>query len=249
MGALRAGSTPVLLAIAAVLSAIVASRADAQRDDAMRAGVIRRVPSAYAPLVSAIVPGGGQLMQRKDRSLVYAAVEVLAWWKFSLDVADRERRANEYKDLARRVARAHFSPDGPDSEWSYYEHMRDWTESGDFSQSDATLTPESDPNTFNGDRWVKDSATSATRAEALTKYASEAIRPELQWSWRNAGLQFDQFKRATEARNAANAAAQLDLTVIVLNHLISMVDAFSVFRLETHRQADGRTAIGGSVRW
>ena len=69
------------------------------------------------------------------------------------------------------------------------------------------------------------------------------------WSWQNAGIHYNLFVRSTEKRNDANAAVNADVAVLVLNHLISMVDAYSVFRLDTRRLPDGRTAIGGRLRW
>jgi hypothetical protein len=193
-------------------------------------------------------------MQGKDRAIVYAAIEGLSWWKLSKDTRERAKQSREFKDLARRVARSHFSPNGPDADWTYYETMRDYQDSGDYSKSDTKLVPESDPKTFNGYTWqvirgTTDTTTAAGLAQALALYAERAYKPDLQWSWGNAGLQYDLFTRSTEKRNDADAAAKIDIAIIGLNHLISMVDAFATFRLESHPQANGRTAVGATLKW
>lgn len=226
--------------------------AGAQRADALRSGVRHRIPAPLAPVASAMVPGVGQFIQDRDRSVIYVAVEALAWWKYSKDSRERSRQVNAYKDLARRVARAHFSPNGADADWTYYEMMRDYLESGNFSRSDLTLVPETDVTTFNGYTWHVITGTVdtiANKAEALQLYAQRAYGPELQWSWRNGQLQWDLFKRTTEKRNDAARSAQRDLAVIALNHLLSMVDAFASFRLAVQPQRGGGTGVGASFAW
>lgn len=221
----------------------------AQRSDEVRAGVGRVRPPSYAPIASAIIPGAGQFLEKKNRAVIYAAVEALSWWKYSRDARERQSAFAAYKDLARQSARAHLSPGGPDGDWTYYEMMRDFLESGQYSKSDSRLVPEDDPATFNGNQWILALATSPDSAAALVRYQQRAYKPDMLWSWRNAQLQYDLFKRATEKRNDANAAAQLDLSVIALNHLLSMIDALATFRLVAWQQANGSTAVGASLKW
>lgn len=229
------------------------SSAMAQGVDDMRAGVTRpRVKSELAPVASALVPGTGQLMQGRNRALIYFAVEVIGWWKLSRDVQDRADEVGEFKDLARRIARAHFNPNGPDGDWQYYEAMRDNEESGVYSKVPGSLdnpVPEDRLNTFNGKVWDRALGTTPDSAAALEQYKQQAYKPDMLWSWRNAGFQYDAFIRATESKNNANNAVNADIAVIVLNHVISMIDAYSVFRLQTHRMPDGRTAVGGRLQW
>ena len=237
------------LSIVAILM-LMASSAFAQGADNARAGVGRwGIPKAAAPLASAVLPGAGQFLEGRDRSIAYIALEVVTWWKLSRDVNDRSDQITEFKDLARRVARAHFSPNGPDGDWRYYEMMRDFNKSGDYSKSDVTVVPETDTSTFNGHVWRFDLATSEDQAEALEKYKQQAYKPEMLWSWENAGIHWNLYKRSTERRNDANTAVNADIAVLVLNHLISMVDAYSAFRLDTRHLPDGRTAIGGRLSW
>lgn len=204
----------------------------------------------YAPLVSAVVPGGGQIILGDNRFVAYLAVEVLAWWKYRKDTREQADQEALFKDIARRVARSHFSATLPDADWAYYEQMRDFLESGAYSMTDqGPLVPETDPLTYNGSRWQLALATHSTDLQAaLAQYQRVAIRPEFRWSWRNAQLQYDIFKRTTDSRNDAYHAAVTDLMILGANHVLSMVDAFVTFRLQVQPE-DGRTKIGASLRW
>lgn len=241
--------TAIAGALAAVLAVARAAPTRAQSADGVRAGVARHIPAAFAPVASAILPGAGQYLQHRDRAIAYLAVEAIGWWRLARDVQERAQASNDFKALARTVARAHLSPAGPDGDWTYYEALRDWLESGSYSTSDTKLVPETDPNTFNGYHWQLALATTPDSAAALAQYARAAYRGDMLWSWRNAQLQYDLFKRATERRNDSNAAVGFDGTVLALNHLISMVDAFAAFRLDSQRLPDGRRTIGGRLRW
>jgi hypothetical protein len=208
----------------------------------------------YAPIVSAIIPGGGQYLLGDDRFIGYVAVEALAWWKYAKDVHERIDQDASYKTLARRVARSPFangSPDLlPDGSWDYYEKMRDYLESGPFSLSSVgPIVPDTDATTFNGSRWKLAQSTLSTREAALQQYLRTAIRPEFAWSWKSAQFQYDVFKRTTNKRNDAYRAGFTDLMVISANHILSMVDAFSTVRLRTTTNANGTTSIGARVSW
>lgn len=227
----------------------VATTAEAQRADGVRAGVARFVPAPLVPVASLILPGAGQFLQKRDRAVAYAAVETVGWWKLARDISERAKQESEFKFLARTVARARLSPNGPDGNWTYYESMRDYRDSGVFTQNPSSLVPDDDPTTFNGHTWEIALATSGDSVQALTQYAARAYKGNMLWSWSNAGIQYDVFKRATLNRDDANAAVVADATVIALNHLISMVDAFAAFRLDTKRLSDGRTTVGGSLSW
>jgi hypothetical protein len=216
-------------------------------------GVSSRFRS-LAPLASAIVPGTGQLLLSDDRFMAYAAVEALSWWNFAKANRDQYNQEANSKTLARRVARAHFttgSPDAlPDASWAYYEKMRDHLESGQYSLAvSGDVVPETDVTTFNGYLWQLALSTNSTRAGALAQYKSQAIKPEFEWSWFNAGLQYDLFARTTFKRNDAANTGTRALLIIGANHVLSMVDAFTTLRLRARREADGRTSLGASLQW
>lgn len=138
---------PLATCSAMALAALVAGggAARAQESNAMRAGVSARVlgldsskAKLYAPIASLVVPGAGQLALGDNRFVGYAAAEIVGWFLYAKDRQDQARQESAYKDLARQVARAHFSSAFPDAPWAYYEQLRDWQESGVYSQSGTT---------------------------------------------------------------------------------------------------------------
>jgi hypothetical protein len=203
-----------------------------------------------SPLVSAAIPGLGQALLGQSRALAYIAVEAAAWWRYSTDLRSRAAEEERFKEVARRVARAQFSPSPPDSDWHYYEMMRDYTESGQYSlSSTGPVVPETDASTFNGSRWLLALSTNPTREEALAQYERTAVKPEFRWSWTNARFSYDIFIRDTDKRNDANRAMVHDLLVIGANHVLSMVDAFTTMRLEIRSESNGRTSVGARFDW
>ncbi len=218
---------------------------------------ILRLPSlstdhrrAIAPLASAAVPGVGQWLLGQDRFLGYVAVEALAWWRYRTDRREAADEGERYKEIARRVARSQFTSSPRDTVWAYYEQMRDYIESGQYSlASTGPVQPETDPSTFNGSRWLLAQATNADPAQALAEYERTAVKPDFRWSWRNAQFQYDIFKRFTDKRNDANHAATRDLLLIGANHVLSMVDAFAAMRLQVRAEIGGTTRIGASLAW
>lgn len=207
------------------------------------------LPKGTAPLASLVVPGAGQVMLGRDRFIVYVAIEALSWWQYAKATRERSQQEAEFRDIARRVARAHLSPNGPDGDWQYYETMRDYKESGQFSKSDTQLIPETNDSTFNGHIWELAKGLSPDSLSALEYYKTHAYGPDMEWSWLNAGLQKSLFEQATNKRNDANYTMNNILMLIAANHLISMVDAFATFRLEARPLGNGRTALGARMTW
>lgn len=204
----------------------------------------------YAAVASLIMPGAGQVLLKNDRFIAYLAVELRAWMQYSKDVSERGAQERAYKDLARRFARARFTTTFPDADWLYYEWMRDRKESGRFSLTNSgPVVPETDETTYNGLRWSIAQSTQPTYEAALAQYEREAIRPEYQWSWTDASLQYDIYKRTTDKRNDAARAAVKDLLVIGANHFLSMIDAFATYRLQIIAEQGTLTRIGASLRW
>ena len=231
----------------------------AQEPGAARAGVSARVlgldsskAKLYSPLASLVVPGAGQFVLGDHRFVGYAAVEIVGWFLYAKDRQDQARQESAYKDLARQVARAHFSSAFPDAPWAYYEQLRDWQASGVYSQSGTTLEPETDTLTYNGYKWQLALRTTETRDDALAQYQQVAVRPEFQWSWQNAQEQWTLYKNTTADRNDANRAAIRMLSLVAANHILSMIDAFATFRLSVQPDPTGGRdglRIGASVRW
>jgi hypothetical protein len=207
-----------------------------------------------APIASAIVPGGGQLTLGNQRFIVYTAAELIGWWRLSKSWHEQSQQEAAFKAIARTVARSHFSSAPPDGGWTYYENMRDFLESGVYSMNNnGSVVPETDTLTYNGHLWQQLLATNATTNAALAAYEAQAVKPNFQWSWRNAQLQYDQFIRTTDKRNDAAHAAVQDLIFIAANHVLSMVDAFATFRLQIRPEAGGGgrpgASFSASARW
>jgi len=240
--------------LAAVIVAVPLTRGGAQRVEEVRAGVTSAADTnakrRLAPIASAIIPGTGQMMLGNNRSIAYVAVEVIGWWQYRKHVNERAQQEAAFKDLARHVARSHFAPNGGDGNWTYYEMMRDYVESGDYTTSDnGTVVPPLDTMTFNGHVWLDALRTHTSTAEALLQYQQRAVKPDLQWSWKNARIQWDLFGQLTEKRNDANRAAARDLLLVAGNHLLSMVDAFATFRLYVRPAEGGGASLGASISW
>lgn len=253
----------------------LAHAAAAQAIDGNRAGVVSRATAdsstdetlpdfrgrkrlrPYAALASFVLPGAGQVLLRNDRFIAYLAVELRAWLQYSKDVSERASQERAYKDLATRFARARFksalrdTTKFPDADWLYYEWMRDRLESGRFSlTSSGPIVPETDTSTYNGFRWAIALSTQPTYEAALAQYEREAIRPEYQWSWKDAQLQYDIYRRTTDKRNDAARAAVKDLLLIGANHFLSMIDAFATYRLQIIAERGAtETRIGASLQW
>lgn len=204
----------------------------------------------YAPLASIILPGSGQYLLGNDRFVGYLAVEALGWWMYAKDVSDRKAREAQFKEIARDVARAHYSTTLPDGPWSYYEWMRDFRESGVYSKTaTGPVVPETDTSTYNGKKWDLFQGIYPTEAEALAQYERVAIKPEFRWSWLNHSFERDIYTRYTDKRNDANRAAVQDLLLVGANHLFSTFDAFTTARLQMQTGPDGEMRVGASIRW
>jgi len=216
----------------------------------------------WAPLVSAVVPGGGQAVLGQDRSLAYFAVEVYGWLRYASDVREAQRQRDGYRQLAVRVARANLSDRRPAGDFEYYERMEQYVESGVFDASDAEgVQPERDPESYNGFLWLRARTTfwedptvappvgSEAYEAAIAYYSGRAIRPEFRWSWRNAQLEQDVFRRTIARSNEAYRRSIQDLGVVIANHALSTVDAYVSIRLRRSETEPGAVGIEASVPW
>ncbi len=196
------------------------------------------------PLASLIIPGAGQLLGGQSRGVVYLATEV---WLVARAVAlsrDSRSERSYYRDLSYQVARRRFGTDGREGPFSYYEEMGKYVESGVFDEGPGPdLVPQSDVSTYNGSLWRlaqetffenPDSVpapTSAPYRAALDFYVQRAITGPFRWSWRDARLEQDVYRASIRASDEAYRAATNYLGAVLLNHLVSAVDAFIAVRL------------------
>lgn len=198
----------------------------------------------WAPLASAALPGSGQALLGQQRFLPYLALEGYAWLQLLADSREGRRQRDAYRKLARTVARAPFSAVTPSGGWEYYERMEHFVESGVYdADPGGLLQPEPDTTTYNGSVWLLARQTywadpgaspppaSAAFESAMVFYRQRAVTPEFRWSWRNAELEQDVFRRTIAQSNDAYRRAAHDLAVVIANHVLSTVDAYVTVRL------------------
>jgi hypothetical protein len=207
-------------------------------------GAQRAAAASPAALLAGGAPGGVELLAE-------------APWVRLRSEADEER--DRYRDLAFTVARAPFTPAGRDTVFEYFEQMERFVDSGPFDTDPGpALTPTNDETTFNGSIWklaretfladptaMPDTASVEYR-RALDFYRRRAVGPNFRWSWRNAGLEQDLFRQSIRKSDDAFRSARQYLGLVLVNHLMSAVDAFVSERLSAGRDA---VSISSSLRW
>lgn len=216
-----------------------------------------KLPIWTAPIASAIVPGSGQAMLHQQRLLAYLAVEGFVWLQYFKDVHDWRQERAAYRNLAAQVARSPFTPNPAVGGWDYYERMEHYLESGVYSLNGSTtnVQPESDENTYNGAMWAlarsnfwPDPTTapptdSPEYQHALLFYESRAVTSDYRWSWRNAQLEQDLYRRRINKANDAVRRATSDLGIVLANHVLSAVDAFATLQLHAERGPAGEARL------
>jgi hypothetical protein len=242
-------------------SASAPTRAPTEAPSGIR-GALDRLPIWSAPLASAIVPGLGQARLRKDRFVVYMAAEAFLLLQYAKSTNDARDNAANFRAIARDIARRSFPGTHPDtSAWKYYESMEKYTESGDFTQSTSGPTvPETDSSTYNGVQWREaralygiplddpNPAQNPRYAQALARYEATAVQQPYGWSWRNAQLEQDLYRRSIARSNSAYRRATGDLLAIIANHVFSAVDAFASVRLMQAANGDLRMSASIPLR-
>lgn len=256
----RAGAIAVLLACVTLASPASAQRPDstavgvrpraADSVPGTSTPVVRQprfldaIPRSATPLASLVIPGLGQAVLRRDRFLAYVAVEGFVLLQYGKDAREGARERRRYRALAHDVSRASFGGDRPNGSWDYYEAMERYLESGQFSLSATAIVPETDTLTYNGSRWllarrtfwanafVEPPRNSEAYQRAVDLYLEKAVRPDFRWSWRNAQLQLDVYRRSIGRANDSARRARSAATLIAANHLLSAIDAFAVLRVE-----------------
>jgi hypothetical protein len=207
-------------------------------------------------------------MAGQDRGAIYLAIEGLLLIRYFSFQSEGERRGDQYRDLALTVARAPFDPVLRDTSFSYFEKMGDYVESGPFDTDEGPgLAPPEDAKSYNGSQWElarqtffahPDSNPDVNSEEyqrALAFYRERAVGPNFQWSWRNAGLEQDLYRRTIEESDEGYRQATQHLGLLLANHLISAIDAFVSSRLSRNgREVQVGTTVrsragGGQLEW
>ena len=214
----------------------------------------RRDSAWWVPLASSAVPGYGQLLLGENRYVSYLAVEGFALLNVVNSASESRRERARFRALARDVARAFVPGNASVGRWDYYEALVHKIESGVFNRTPGTGTfsPEVDLATFNGEVWlrarelsgwpdpnVEPPHDSQQYRDAIRYYLEHAVTDELRWSWRNAQLEWDLYRRSIQRYNDASRDARQYLALLALNHALSTVDAFITLRLRGHVGAGG----------
>lgn len=196
----------------------------------------------------------------QDRFIAYLALEGYMWSRYVADRREGRDQRNRYRALARDVARAPFPGPKPAGGFEYYERMEQFLESGVYDLvPGGDLQPEVDIATYNGSLWLLARRTywadpdvtpppeSAPYRQAMQLYQLRATRPDFQWSWRDAELEQDLFRRTIDLSNEAVRRSILDLSVLLANHALSTVDAFVTMRVRRRESPDRRHAYAAEV--
>jgi hypothetical protein len=225
---------------------------------AQRADTAGGRADGWPVLASAILPGAGQAMLRQDRAIIYVALEALFIARYVRGTREGNDERDRYRTLASNVARALYSDVRPIGDFEYYERMEKYVESGVYDVNPGgELEPETDTATFNGATWLLARQTywadadvppprdSPEFARALSFYAGRAYDQAYRWSWRNAQLEYDEYRQTIRKSNDAYKTAATDLGLLIANHVLSTVDAFVTVRLRARAVATG----SGTSRW
>ena len=266
-------------ALAALLLGAASGEASAQRIDRVafagpdtavpamtwrmpRSQPARRDERWWIPLASMAVPGAGQALLSQDRFVAYMAAEGFAWLRYRADAREGRRQRDAYRALALRVARRYYPDPRPVGDFEYYERMEHYIESGVFDQfPGGDIEPETDTLTFNGAMWLLARRTywpdpdvpppreSTAFDNAMIFYQGRAVTPEFRWSWRNAQLEQDLFRRTIARSNDAFRRSIQDLGLVIANHALSTVDAYVTLRLRHRTVPDEALEMSATVPW
>jgi hypothetical protein len=220
----------------------------------------RRAP-LWSPIASFALPGAGQLALRQPRAAAYLAVETYELLQLFEARRNKTRLRNEFHRTAREVARGpNFGGPLADGAWPYYEAMEEKIESGRFSLgTGGAIIPEPDEATFNGELWLKarsiywdfpdvpPAPTDSAYLRAIAFYASQAVRDDFRWSWRNAEMMYNGYKGTIARYNASTRDARAAMGIIIANHLLSGIDAFASVRLRRASGADGVNRVDVTI--
>lgn len=214
-------------------------------------GQSRSMASPWSVAASAILPGTGQAMLQVNRALPYLALEAFAWTAYVRHSQRYQRRRDDYRSLAARVARARFSSIAPHGTFEYYERMTQFAESGRYDLvAGGGIDPETDSTTYNGAVWllarrtfwsnsaVTPDTTSNEWLRAVAFYQSRAYDQLYRWSWTQSPVEYAAFFDFIRQSNDANRRAMMDLGIVIANHVLSMVDAYITVRLRQDGSRD-----------
>ncbi|MBL0939766.1 MAG: hypothetical protein IBJ03_12785 [Gemmatimonadaceae bacterium] len=206
----------------------------------------------WAPVASAVLPGSGQFALRQERSVAYLVADGYLLVQFLVTRRDANNERNSYRSIANEVARQQFGGVGINKSWDYYEILENYLESGAYDRiPGGAIDPETNPDTYNGHRWLQARETywfdpevappvdSPEYRRALAFYLRYAVTEDFRWSWRDAQLQQDVYRQAIRSANRSYQRAVNYLGLVAMNHLASMIDAYVSVRVRRYGSVGG----------
>lgn len=198
----------------------------------------------WAPIVSGLVPGAGQFALKQQRSAAYVVAEGYLLLQYLGAHRDGNRDRNTYRQLAVDVARRQFGGNLAVGPWEYYERMEYFPESGAYNRNPSgAFEPETDESTYNGNRWryardtywrdpnVEPDRSSSEYQKAIAFYQRTAVPDDFRWSWRDATLEQTTYQNTIASANRNYQRAVNYAGVLVVNHLVSLIDAYVSVRV------------------
>lgn len=251
------------LAFALLVIAGITSPATAQQAAFEQAALTEANTASHTmltTLASALIPGAGQAVMRQKRSALYLAFEAAGIGFYVSQNRDGNRQRDRYREISRTVARAAFSPDGPQGDWDYYERMEKYTASGAYDAvPGGGIDPETNSESYNGAMWllarqtywrdpnIPPAQSSEEYRQALNFYSKRAVPAELRWSWIGSQDDFKRYRSAIAGSNAAFRNAEQTASLIIANHFLSAVDAYVSVRMRIRRNFDGSQTLSASI--
>lgn len=205
-------------------------------------------PALDRLLLTALVPGTGQLLEGRGRGWVLLGADLLAvggWW-FERSAGHDD--ADAYRELAWRVARGGAGR-VIGGEFEYYERMAKWTRSGAFDAvpNAPGIQPETRLDTFNGDAWRlarnlfleggEGTPGSPEWDAAVAWYAERAYAGDRRWDWSDAPDERAAFRALIDRSDDHLRRAGWAATVAIGLRVVSVIDLFVAER------SDGRLRL------
>ncbi|MFH1068993.1 MAG: hypothetical protein V1794_05160 [Candidatus Glassbacteria bacterium] len=202
-------------------------------------------------LLGALVPGLPQLLEGKPRAWAYFAAEGASIAGFvSRNISGNNFRAR-YKLLARSARNNYVYPGFRNNTTEtvdillpgygeYYEDLLKWPSSGDYDDdpSQAELQPEADPRTYNGHQWEIAKINNYTQTNgglpvpageaevqaALQAYNRQVYPVAYGWDWTGLDREKVDYRRLFDKSESAFRRRSTFATILVANHLVSVLD-------------------------
>ena len=203
----------------------------------------RTAPESLAPtpgragLRSLLLPGSGQLAQGRRRGWAFVGIELIGLAAY----LDRGRDARDLRDQYRDFAWVNGRVQGAlriDGDFDYYEALSKWDRSGAFDSDSGVggVQPEVDPSAFNGLIWLRATGIfsvdpsagpgDARYDRALAYYNERAYGTQFLWDWTGVPGSRSAYAALIQSSDDRFRQASHALGLVLVNHLVSAIDAY-----------------------